>query len=90
MLVTPSPAPIARSVGRSRRYDWSKVRLGEWQNWISPDPDEDPISDAEAFRRFVNLKNSARDWAMRQGLQVQTRRVDHGRTSDLLFTKRED
>lgn len=88
MIVTPTPAPADRRMGRARRYDWSKVRVGEWQNWISTDPSE-AVSDAEAYRRFINLKNSAREWAMRQGLRVQTRRVDHGRTLDLLFTRPE-
>lgn len=87
-MISPTAAPADRTIGRPRRYDWSKVQVGEWQNWISPDPSED-VTDAEAFRRFVNLKNSARDWAGRQGLRVQTRRIDHGRTSDLLFTRSE-
>ena len=88
MLISPTAAPNERPAERLRRYDWSKVRIGEWQNWISPSEGEE-VSDAEALRRFVNLKNSARDWAARQGLRVHTRRVEHGRTSDLLFTRLE-
>jgi hypothetical protein len=85
MLIGPAPAPQARQRHASRRYDWSKVQIGQWQNWISPEPSEPVITDAEAHRRYMNLRNSAREWALRRGLRVQTRRRDGGRILDLRF-----
>ncbi len=88
MAITPTSAPTERPEARpgpARRYDWDKVVVGQWQNWINQ-PDDRPITDAEARRRYANLKNSATQWAGRNDLRVQTRRARHGRVVDLLFT----
>ncbi len=85
-MITPTTPASGRRPGPPRRYDWDKVEVGEWQNWISPQAGES-ITDAEARRRFVNLRNSAREWAGRNGLFVETRRVNHGRFVDLRFTR---
>lgn len=86
-ILTPRPVPPDRDlIDRRKRYDWEKVVIDEWQNWLEDDPSA-PVTDAEARRRAQNLVVAAREWAGRNGLRVQTRRVDHGRTLDLLFTR---
>ncbi len=88
MMITPTSAPPRRTSGPGggRRYDWSRVQVGEWQNWITIDPTDSSVTNAEALRRYANIRSAAREWAMRNGLDVQTRRVNHGRVVDLLFT----
>jgi hypothetical protein len=90
-VLTPKPAPAERErvwPNHKRRYDWDKVQVGTWQNWIDEIRGED-VDDIEAQRRAQNVIVAAREWARRRGLQVQTRRVRHGRILDLLFTPRE-
>lgn len=87
--VAPRAVPPARehqiTQGRTR-YDWTRVEVGRWQNWLELGED---ASDGEARRRSQNLITAARDWASRNELRVQTRRFDLGRTVDLLFTSAE-
>lgn len=90
-ILTPRPAPAQRSSAwhdRRCRYDWDKVEMGVWQNWIDEIPGAE-VSDAEARRRAINVIVAAREWASRNGLRVQTRRIRHGRILDLMFTARE-
>lgn len=92
-MVTPTSAPTIRAGARKgppRKYDWDRVVVGEWQNWISPENDQRPLTDIEARRRFNNIQAAAREWAWRNGLSVETRRVDHGRVVDLRFTPSEE
>lgn len=73
---------------RRKRYDWDKVVVGTWQNWIDCGRDSQ-ISDQEARRQAQNIVVAAREWANRNGLRVHTRRVRNGRILDLLFVHAE-
>lgn len=84
MTISPTPVPDDRP---SRvRYDWDRIDLGEWQNWLDRRGTED-LTDAEALKQATRVRLAARDYARRHGMRVESRRLEHGRVLDLRFTK---
>lgn len=83
MTISPNPAPQDR--GHRKRYDWSRIVLGEWQNWLDVSGDE-TLTDEEALKRATRIRLAARDYAVRHGMRVESRRLKHGRILDLRFS----
>ena len=90
MTITPHPTPaddvpVVKTRTRAR-YDWDSVVVGQWQRWI--DSPAQTITDEDAMRACTRTRLAARWWAERNGLKVESRRKDHGRVLDLLFSPR--
>lgn len=83
MTITPNPVPDDRPV--RNRYDWTTVVLGEWQNWLNLDGD-DSVTNEEALRAATRVRVAALHYAKRQGYDLESRRLRHGRILDLRFT----